>query len=191
TDQFNPGTQRGRRLIAHELTHVVQQSGAERMAVGQNNDKPGPSPIPHRLHGAPPAIQRDDAGGGSTAFQDQVTGYSRPGHGPGVHEGTVTRTETAPASGSLPQQVIHTGEMHIRFDPSDCSITIPFGYNFVQAAQSGSAGFCDDPPPSTPVALLPADRMNRLKASVLAEVNHGLNGWFDVRLTGGFLPPGP
>jgi hypothetical protein len=28
TDRFTPGTQGGRRLIAHELTHVVQQSGS-------------------------------------------------------------------------------------------------------------------------------------------------------------------
>ena len=32
--QFAPGTHAGRRLIAHELTHVVQQSGAERSRVG-------------------------------------------------------------------------------------------------------------------------------------------------------------
>ena len=33
--RFAPGTHEGRRLIAHELTHVVQQSGAEGGGVGQ------------------------------------------------------------------------------------------------------------------------------------------------------------
>ena len=36
--RFAPGTHQGRRLIAHELTHVVQQSGADGMNVGQSND---------------------------------------------------------------------------------------------------------------------------------------------------------
>ncbi|MCX9088553.1 MAG: DUF4157 domain-containing protein [Candidatus Methanoperedens sp.] len=43
--QFAPGTQEGRRLIAHELTHVVQQSGSDGIRVGQNNEKHGLSPI--------------------------------------------------------------------------------------------------------------------------------------------------
>ena len=37
--QFAPGTNEGRRLLAHELTHVVQQLGAEGMNVAQSNDK--------------------------------------------------------------------------------------------------------------------------------------------------------
>jgi hypothetical protein len=37
--RFAPGTHQGRRLIAHELTHVVQQSGADGIRVGQSNKK--------------------------------------------------------------------------------------------------------------------------------------------------------
>jgi hypothetical protein len=43
--QFAPGTHEGRRLIAHELTHVVQQSGAGGNSVSQNNEIRGLSPI--------------------------------------------------------------------------------------------------------------------------------------------------
>jgi hypothetical protein len=43
--QFAPGTPEGRRLIAHELTHVVQQSGADGIRVGQTNEKRSLSPI--------------------------------------------------------------------------------------------------------------------------------------------------
>ena len=43
--RFTPGTEEGRRLIAHELTHVVQQSGAHGMSVGEGNEKRGLSPI--------------------------------------------------------------------------------------------------------------------------------------------------
>ena len=43
--RFAPGTHEGRRLIAHELTHVVQQSGSDGMRVGQSNEKRSLSPI--------------------------------------------------------------------------------------------------------------------------------------------------
>ena len=42
--RFAPGTHEGRRLIAHELTHVVQQSGSDGIRVGQSNEKRGLSP---------------------------------------------------------------------------------------------------------------------------------------------------
>ena len=35
--EFNPGTREGRRLLAHELTHVVQQSGTDPNVVRRNN----------------------------------------------------------------------------------------------------------------------------------------------------------
>ena len=43
--RFAPGTHEGRRLIAHELTHVVQQSGAEGMRADSSNEKRGQSPM--------------------------------------------------------------------------------------------------------------------------------------------------
>lgn len=39
--RFSPGTQEGRRLLAHELTHVVQQSAADGIRPGQSNEKLG------------------------------------------------------------------------------------------------------------------------------------------------------
>lgn len=41
-DGFTPSTQEGRRLIAHELTHVVQQSAIEGITPGQRNEIRGP-----------------------------------------------------------------------------------------------------------------------------------------------------
>jgi hypothetical protein len=43
--RFAPSTHEGRGLIAHELTHVVQQSDADGIRVGQSNEKHGLSPI--------------------------------------------------------------------------------------------------------------------------------------------------
>lgn len=41
--QFAPGTHAGQRLIAHELAHVVQQSGSEESRAGQDDEKRGQS----------------------------------------------------------------------------------------------------------------------------------------------------
>jgi len=180
--RYAPGRPSGRRLIAHELTHVVQQSGGD---VASRSDD-GPLPVSR----AAAVVQRDDAGGGSTEFEDQVTMMSRPSSGPGLVQGTVTRTETAPAGGGQPRQQIQQGEMHVRFDPADCSVTIPFGYNFVQALQATGTGICDSPPATTKVSPLSGDAFNKLKAGVLSDVNSGLNGWFDVRMTGRACPGG-
>ena len=46
--QFAPGTNQGRRLLAHELAHVAQQTGSVGTRLGQGNEKPGLSPIAAR-----------------------------------------------------------------------------------------------------------------------------------------------
>ncbi len=43
--QFAPGSHGGRLLLAHELTHVVQQSGSDDICVGQSNENRGLFPI--------------------------------------------------------------------------------------------------------------------------------------------------
>jgi hypothetical protein len=43
--RFAPGTRDGRRLIAHELAHVVQQSRAEGIRIWKSDEKRGLSPI--------------------------------------------------------------------------------------------------------------------------------------------------
>ena len=55
--RFAPGTQEGRRLIAHELTHVVQQSGAQSFDAARGNGMRNPSPI--ESHGPTGVVQRE------------------------------------------------------------------------------------------------------------------------------------
>jgi GH24 family phage-related lysozyme (muramidase) len=43
--RFAPETHQGRRLIAHELTHVVQQSGSDEIRIRQGNEQRGLSPV--------------------------------------------------------------------------------------------------------------------------------------------------
>ncbi len=65
--RFAPGTYEGRRLIAHELTHVVQQSRADGIRVIHGNAALGLLPEPHAQF-----LQRQEADGGSArgSFDD-------------------------------------------------------------------------------------------------------------------------
>jgi hypothetical protein len=47
--RFAPGTHEGRRLIAHELTHVVQQTNSDAIRIGHSNDKRGLAPVSRDL----------------------------------------------------------------------------------------------------------------------------------------------
>jgi hypothetical protein len=47
--QFAPETHEGRRLIAHELTHVVQQSDNNGIGIEQDNNRRGLSPVSQRV----------------------------------------------------------------------------------------------------------------------------------------------
>lgn len=53
--RFAPATKEGRRLIAHELTHVVQQSGPDRSRRDQINEARRPSPSSRNWQGSPSA----------------------------------------------------------------------------------------------------------------------------------------
>lgn len=57
SDKYNPGTREGKWLLAHELTHVVQQQGHE-LSIIQKKDVPEIStPVPKALK-----TEKDDAG---------------------------------------------------------------------------------------------------------------------------------
>ena len=85
---FAPGTHEGRRLIAHELTHVVQQAGADRIYADRGNEKSGLSGlsphVPELVH-----VAQQGAGNpvGATRLQRQV----RPGRkGKTEHTGVLS-----------------------------------------------------------------------------------------------------
>jgi hypothetical protein len=56
--RFAPGTHQGRRLIAHELTHVVQQSGADGIRVGQSNKNRHPCLVIIPSHASRAPVRR-------------------------------------------------------------------------------------------------------------------------------------
>jgi hypothetical protein len=71
--RFAPGTHEGRRLLAHELTHVVQQSGSEGISFDQSDEKRGLSSI-----SSPLIVQRQranyHAGGCATCLSASAAG---------------------------------------------------------------------------------------------------------------------
>ena len=84
--QYSPETQAGRRLIAHELTHVVQQSGANEVQTGQINGESDLKPLtsPSILVADRPAnniskipfthVQREEASTDDTKPRDESLG---------------------------------------------------------------------------------------------------------------------
>ncbi|MBL8499013.1 MAG: DUF4157 domain-containing protein [Nitrosomonas sp.] len=111
--QFAPETQNGQRLIAHELTHVVQQSGSDRITVGQNHAKHDLSPIadlgrstinyttPHLRHGVSPTqISRVTKSG-----TDETSAKSATPPESSLSTGTSASPSPSRQQGSLPQRL--------------------------------------------------------------------------------------
>jgi len=94
--QFAPGTHEGRRLIAHELTHVVQQSGSDGIPVGQNNEQGGLSPIYLHTH----RIQQQ-ADLTNLTVQRDVIDDTRKKLSYGVFDWAITDTEAMEALAEL------------------------------------------------------------------------------------------
>lgn len=164
--EFSPETLEGRRLIAHELAHVAQQ-------------------VPYIARQAAPFHSRtfrDDEGGDALDYTETVQ-VAPTQTGAGL-EGSVDRSVSAPASGTLPRQLVHTGRVnHIRLTP-DCKIVVPLGIQFQQLQASASPGICQSPPNATPVNLLPAAQFQNIQNQYVNALNGGLNNRFAARVSG-------
>ena len=89
--QCSPGTSQGDRLVAHELTHVVQQEGAD----GIQPATLGPASAPHEVEadqGAPRIVEGAPASVRTGGSIPQVQLQRRPG---------IARSECRPRSNSF------------------------------------------------------------------------------------------
>lgn len=69
--KFDPSGKDGQHLLAHELTHVVQQTGAQTPAT-PNNTNPGPAPTPQTPAPQAPSIQKDSAADPKQKIKDET-----------------------------------------------------------------------------------------------------------------------
>lgn len=176
---YRPHTRAGDRLLAHELTHVVQQS---RGGI---------------------ALQRQSIGERRMHYEEQVDTANPPTADPsGTWSGTVHRTQTVeeyrqtPAHGrtpastgwqrvrSIPQ---HTGDVNVEFDPHACTVRVPLRLVFYNPFQQppGTYDPCANVPPNaTPRTPLPTDTYSRMRREFTSALNEGLNGWYRARIDG-------
>jgi hypothetical protein len=159
--EYAPHRTEGRRLIAHELAHTIQQA-------------PFVARQFHRRRFG------ERGGGGTTDFEESVQVEPAP-RGSAI-VGSVDRREIAPASDTEPEQVIHTGVVRdIAFQA--CALTVPHRITFRQRP-TAAAEWCDDPPPATAVTPLTGPEMSEISSSYVRALNEGLNGWYSVRVSG-------
>ena len=165
---YSPQSKDGRRLIAHELAHTIQQA-----------------PFIARQPAPPPFYQKryqERGGGGETDFEETV--QVRPAQQGMSIVGSVNRRVIAPAVGGQPPQEVHHGQVNnIRFDP-DCNVVIPFHVQFQQRATAQSPTSCQSPPPATAVPALSGPQVRSISDRYIAAMNEGLNGWFAVMVEG-------
>ena len=166
--EWQPGTVEGRRLLAHELAHVLQQGA-----------------------GGGPVVRRQPAPGQRTSCVGDVCFEETPGapvsSGPGgtTVRGDVSRLEYVKGDRS---RIVHSDTVGVEFDPISCAVSVPHVVTF-QQPPNGTWGTCEGPPaPGTAVPNLPANRFNALQADFLRLVNERLNGWYELRLEGKGCP---
>jgi hypothetical protein len=162
--EYAPGHREGRRLIAHELAHVMQRLPFIAR-----------QPAPFHTQRFP-----DKSGGGSTDFIETV--QVAPVAGTGGFVGSVDRSAVIPGA-PAGQPPVSTGRVrNIRLDPS-CFVSVPLGIQFQQQA-TAAAPICQQPPSATPVNPLPAAQFQALQTSYLNALNAGLEGWYALRVEG-------
>lgn len=184
---YAPRTSAGSQLLAHELTHVMQQGiasgsgdeikiapeddSAEREAERNSRlagDTPDGSVVAQRL----PLLQRQTKPG--TAFYQEIVGpTSSPA--PGVKEGTVERQEIDD-KGKVISDAFTTG---IRFDENTCKVTIPVRVSYREPAGTDLTQYIEK---GEKAAALPKEKGKEVFRRYISEVNEKLNGWFGVRL---------
>jgi Domain of unknown function (DUF4157) len=154
--KYNPLSESGKHLLAHELTHTVQQGAATQI------QKTGEE--------------------GSALIQDTVRSASRT-VGTNQWSGTVDREQYIPASGSTPRRVIQfISGVRIQFDGDSCTVRLPTRVQFVHPSATNwpfAPADAGSPVP-TPLAQSVFDD---IKNRYIRLANQWMNNWFRVELS--------
>jgi hypothetical protein len=166
---------------------VVQQSNASssgplRIATGLDHlerdaqaagDNLGMSSTTHESS-APHMVQRAPKEGTSTYDDSAVTLAPADPKAPGVVSGTVTRKEF-----NEKKALIHQMDARVRFDPKDCSVTVPVRIAYREATAADFASFTSVNPGIAPKAA-PKGVGRTVFDRYISVVNEKLSGWFAV-----------
>lgn len=116
--RFAPGTHDGRRLIAHELTHVAQQSGSDKVRVGENNRKRNLSLITSSELGTANILNERVIESASQRNLSEVIELSSANESPKSSPATVIRRQLnlpgpAPSQGQLNLSIDERGRVDV------------------------------------------------------------------------------
>ncbi len=163
TGEFSPNTDSGRHLLAHELTHVVQQGGSGGL------------------------VQRE------SVYQETPDTATRTTDAAGnvVYAGHVDRTQYRnEADRTAARNPITSGRVNVRYNESACQLVVPLRVRFINqtAAFPTSCGNLSGTR-NDPVRPVSASVFEATKRRFLTEVPPGLNGWYSVVLDGTSCAP--
>jgi hypothetical protein len=157
--QYSPGTERGKKLLAHELTHVVQQS-----------------PLIQSSY-----IQRE------SIYEDVA--HVDPGHAGGVYTGAVDRYEYNDQSAynariaNSRTNTIGQSRVRVSFDSNRCVLEVPVNMQFVNHA-AGINTTCGDISGvnTDPVRPVSSTVFTDAVTRIMRVLPEGLNNWFKIRI---------
>jgi hypothetical protein len=197
-DRFAPHTAAGRALLAHELTHTIQQGHANSMPheITSSHDAAeeaarhggtralaGATPA---IAPSAPAIARDE---GTAEVVDTVTQYQPRGS---VYSAKMQRDQyrthaeaqqaQQPQAGKAAPPKMDTGYANISLDTSTGALTVPVTVT-VRAATPGDLALSSTSP-QKPSYTISNTKVNEVANQFIAECNSGLNNWFTL-----YVPP--
>ncbi|HEX5168484.1 MAG TPA: DUF4157 domain-containing protein, partial [Cyclobacteriaceae bacterium] len=158
--RYQPSIPSGKELLAHELTHVIQQKHAT------------PSPL---------YVQR------KSIYEDVANVNPNPTGG--IFSGTVDRYEyndRAAYNARLANNrtnVIHHGRTNVRFDSNRCVLEVPVSVQFVNQSTANQTT-CGDitGQRADPLSPVSSSTFTNAIPKITSTLNDNLNGWFNVRL---------
>ncbi|PWJ57482.1 uncharacterized protein DUF4157 [Dyadobacter jejuensis] len=160
SQQYNPTSDTGQHLLAHELTHTLQQGAGVDWKIQKQGET------------------------GTSEYEEHVSSTVTNTAEPGITSGTVTRREFVSTDTPGGRRQIHRSDVDLVFDANTCRITIPYKVKFVHQSDTDST-HCRDLGGRTPDPIRPvsASTFRTVANQFLRANNEGLNGWFLLRLT--------
>ncbi|MFV2054097.1 DUF4157 domain-containing protein [Aliiroseovarius sp. YM-037] len=171
---YAPETGKGRKLLAHEITHTLQGDGQLHRQEDDEEEEAAPTP-------SPPSARvdtfEDDSGGGETTFEERVENAPTV---VGDHiQGTVRRLEHAPANGDTPAETFPAHTAFVDFDGGNCKIILPYRFAFELAENDPRGTNCQgDPVDQGGIDL------NEIGQQYVDAINAEMNDQFKIRLSG-------